>query len=133
VFAQLPTKRLFLPFRDPPSSLRDIYEAIESIERFVEGMDFPSFQADEKTSAAVERKLLVLSEAAHRLGDAAEHLCPGIPWNNIRGIGNWLRHQYDGVDPSVIWQTIEQDMPPLKAAVSNALVPPDGSPQRASS
>jgi uncharacterized protein with HEPN domain len=93
-----------LPFRDPPSSLRDIYEAIESIERFVEGMDFPSFQAVEKTSAAVERKLLVLSEAARRLGDAAEHLCPGIPWNNIRGIGNWLRHQYDGVDPSVIWQ-----------------------------
>jgi uncharacterized protein with HEPN domain len=130
VFAQQPKKRLFLSFRDPPSSLRDIYEAIESIERFVEGMDFSSFQAEEKTRAAVERKLLVLSEAARRLGDAAEHLCPGIPWNNIRGMGNWLRHQYDGVDPSVIWQTIEQDMPPLKVAVGNALVPPGGSPRK---
>lgn len=119
-----------MPFRDPPSSLRDIYEAIESIERFVEGMDFSSFQADEKTSAAVERKLLLLSEAARRLGDDAEHLCPGIPWNNIRGMGNWLRHQYDGVDPSVIWQTIEWDMPPLKVAFGNALVPPGGSPQK---
>ncbi len=114
-----------MPFRDPSSCLHDIYEAIESIERFVEGVDFSAFQADEKTTAAVERKLLVLSEAARRLGDAAERPCPGIPWNNIRGIGNWLRHQYDGVDPSIIWQTLEQDMPPLKVAVGKALVPPD--------
>ena len=76
-----------MPFRDAPSSLRDIYEAIESIERFVKGMDFPVFQADEKTNAAVERKLLVLSEAVRRLGEDAEKLCPNIPWNNIRGIG----------------------------------------------
>jgi uncharacterized protein with HEPN domain len=73
-----------LPFRDPLSSLRDIYEAIESIERFVRGTDFSVFQADEKTNAAVERKLLVLSEAARRLGDDAEKLCPSIPWSNIR-------------------------------------------------
>ena len=61
-----------MPFRDPLSSLRDIYEAIESIQRFVRDMDFSVFQADEKTNAAVERKLLVLSEAARRLGDDAE-------------------------------------------------------------
>jgi uncharacterized protein with HEPN domain len=115
-----------LPFRDPPSSLRDIYEAIESIERFVEGMDFSIFQADEKTNAAVERKLLVLSEAARRLGDDAEKLCPSIPWNNIRGIGNWLRHQYDRVDPSLIWLTVERDLPPLKLAVGKTLASPEG-------
>jgi uncharacterized protein with HEPN domain len=114
-----------LPFRDSPSSLRDIYEAIESSERFVEGMDFSAFQADEKTNAVVERKLLVLSEAASRLGDHAEKLCPSIPWNNIRGIGNWLRHQYDRVDPSVIWQTVERDLPPLKLAAGKSLASPE--------
>ena len=114
-----------MPFRDPPLSLHDIYEAIESIERFVRGMDFSAFQADEKTSAAVERKLLVLSEAARRLGDEAEKLCPSIPWNNIRGIGNWLRHQYDRVDPSVIWQTVQRDLPSLKLAVGKTLASSD--------
>ena len=81
-----------MPFRDRLSSLHDIYEAIESIERFILGMDFSVFRADEKTNAAVERKLLILSEAARRLGVDAEKLGPSIPWNNIRGIGNWLRH-----------------------------------------
>ena len=115
-----------MPFRDTPSSLRDIYEAIESIERFVEGMDFSAFQTDEKTKAAVERKLLVLSEAARRLGDDAERLFPNIPWANIRGIGNWLWHQYDSVDPSVIWQTAEHDLPPLKFAVGKILASSEG-------
>jgi uncharacterized protein with HEPN domain len=113
-----------LPFRDAPSSLRDIYEAIESIERFVQGMDFSTFQADEKTNAAVERKFLILSEA-RRLGDNAERLCPNIPWANIRGIGNWLRHQYDSVDPSVIWQTVKRDLPPLKLAFGKILASPE--------
>jgi uncharacterized protein with HEPN domain len=115
-----------LPFRDAPSSLRDIYEAIESIERFVERMDFSAFRTDEKTNAAVERKLLVLSEAARRLGDDGERLCPSIPWDNIRGIGNWLRHQYDRIEPSVIWQTVERDLPPLKLAVGKILGSPEG-------
>ena len=88
-----------MPFRDPLSSLRDIYEAIGSIERFIGDMDFSTFKVDEKTNAAVERKLLLLSEAARRLGDDAEKLCLSIPWNSIRGIGNWLRHQYGRVRP----------------------------------
>ena len=45
-------------------------------------MDFFVFKTDEKTNAAVERKLLVLSEAARRLGDDAEKLCPNIPCEN---------------------------------------------------
>jgi uncharacterized protein with HEPN domain len=52
--------------------------------------------------AAVERKLLLISEAAVRLGEQADILCPGLPWRDIRGISNWLRHQYDDVDPQTI-------------------------------
>lgn len=69
-------------------------------------MDFDAFRADPKTVAAVERKLLVISEAASRLSEQAEMLCPGLAWRDIRGIGNWLRHQYDRVDLATIWQTV---------------------------
>ncbi|MGD0829949.1 MAG: HepT-like ribonuclease domain-containing protein [Terracidiphilus sp.] len=76
---------------------------------------------DEKTQAAVERKLLILSEAAIRLKDDAEVLCPGIPRRDIGGSGNWLRHQYDSVDAETIWNTIQSGLPPLKAAVEKAI------------
>jgi uncharacterized protein with HEPN domain len=105
--------------------------SIESIESFTAGMDFEDFRSDPKTVAAVERMLLVISEAAIRLGDHAATLCPGVPWPHIRGIGNALRHGYDRVDLESIWSTVTDDLPPLKAAVSGALqrlpqpVPPE--------
>jgi len=86
-------------------------------------MDLEAFREDLKTIAAVERKLQIISEAAIRLGDQAVVLCPGLPWHNIRGIGNWLRHQYDRVDIETVWNTVSGDLPPLKAAVVRALNP----------
>ena len=77
-----------MPFRDPALSLRDILDAIAKIGHFTHGLDFEMYRADPKTVAAVERKLQVISEAAIRLGDEAEKLCPGLRWANIRGIGN---------------------------------------------
>ena len=50
-------------------------------------MDLRSFTEDARTVAAVERNLQKISEAAVRLGEDAEQLCPGPPWRNIRGIG----------------------------------------------
>jgi uncharacterized protein with HEPN domain len=57
------------------------------IEHFTSGMDFKSFREDPRTIAAVERKLLVISEAAIRLGAAAATVCTDQPWHKIRGIG----------------------------------------------
>jgi len=39
---------------------------------FVRGMDLGAFRQDKKTVAAVERKLLLISEAAMRLGADAD-------------------------------------------------------------
>ena len=96
--------RPYLPFREPLLSLRDVADAVAAIKDFTHGMNSEAFRSDPRTVAAVERKLLVISEAAIRLGDQAEVLCPGLPWRDIRGIGNWLRHQYDRVDVDSIWK-----------------------------
>jgi uncharacterized protein with HEPN domain len=113
-----------LPFREPNRSLREISEAIAMIERFTLGMDFEAYREDFKTMAAVERKLLLISEAAVRLGEQGPALCPGLPWENIRGIRNWLRHQYDHVDVETVWRTVTDDLPALKAGVQRALASP---------
>ena len=115
-----------MPFREPTLSLRDILDSIDMIAEFVHGMDLAGFREDPKTVAAVERKLLLISEAAVRLGDDAERLCPGLPWHNIRGIGNWLRHRYDRVDVETVWNTVIDDLPVLRAGVLRALPPPAG-------
>jgi uncharacterized protein with HEPN domain len=110
-----------LSFRAPAQSLRDILQAIDRIEQHIGGMDSEGFRADIKTIDAVERNLQRMSEAAIRLGDRAEELCPGPPWRDIRGIGNWLRHQYDRIDLETVWRTATSDLPLLKTKVSAAL------------
>jgi uncharacterized protein with HEPN domain len=62
-----------------------------------------------------------ISEAAKKLGEVAEELCPSVPWPNLRALGNFLRHEYDRVDPGRVWVTIEDDMGPLKTASQRAL------------
>jgi uncharacterized protein with HEPN domain len=52
----------------------------------------------------------------------AADLRPEIPWADIRGLGNRLRHEYETVDAVRLWRTVERDLPPLKTAVEAALV-----------
>ena len=101
--------------------LRDILDSIDAIQRFVHGMDEAAYDEDDRTRSAVERKMLIISEAAIRLKDEAAVLCPGIPWHQVRGIGNWLRHQYDQIALETVWDAIHEDLPPLRAAVEKAL------------
>jgi uncharacterized protein with HEPN domain len=99
-------------------------EAINAINQFTSNMDAAAFRTNPKTIAAVERKLSVISEGAIRLGDQAEVLCPGLAWRNIRGIGNWRRHQYDRIDVEAVWQTVIDDLPPWQSTGHTRCRPP---------
>lgn len=98
------------------------------IDQFISGMDFEAFRSNPMAVAAVERKLQVISEAAIRLGEEAERLCPNVPWRDIRGMGNQLRHAYQRIDLVTIWNTVTDDLPALEAAVEDALKRPPANP-----
>jgi len=98
------------------------------IAEFTAGMDFEAFRSSHIAVAAVERKLLLIAEAGVRLRQDAPTLCPNQPWRNIRGMGNWLRHEYDGVDLNLVWQTVVDDLPGLRTAALKALNQEPSSP-----
>lgn len=52
--------------RNPKLYLTDILEAMEAIERFVEGMEFEDFKVDDKTSSAVIRKFEIIGEILNK-------------------------------------------------------------------
>ena len=95
-------------------------------------MDRKTFLQDEKTRSAVERELLTVSEACHRMGQLEEQhkvpkkqrlatRFPQIPWAQIASIGNILRHDYGRVDPEIVWATISgDDLDQLKGALLQA-------------
>ena len=108
--------------RDARAHLRDILESIEHISSYLVDVDLEAYLADRKTRSAVERELQIITEAAIRLGNEADALCPGPDWKNIRGLGNILRHVYHRVDDRIIWNAVQEDLPPVRKAVDRALV-----------
>jgi uncharacterized protein with HEPN domain len=111
-----------LPSEHPARCFADIIDNIERIEQFTAGMDFAAFVAQGPVVYAVQYTLLIISEAARRLGPNAEALAADQPWADIRGIGNILRHQYDEVDPEIIWSVVQRDLGALKGAAQRALL-----------
>ncbi len=85
-------------------------------------MDLATFVAQGPVVYAVQYALLIVSEAARRLGPNAERLAPDQPWADIRSIGNVLRHQYDEIDPEVIWSILQRDLASLKEAAQRAVL-----------
>jgi len=110
-----------LPFRSDSTHLRDILQGIDHIEAFLVGMDFKKYRADLKTKSAVERQLQIITEAAKRLGDNAQSLCPGPDWPGFCRMGDILRHGYHKVDDQIVWNTIKDELPPMREAIVKAL------------
>ena len=106
---------------DPADSLADLVENAERIAHYLDGVDRAAFAGNGLLRDAVERCMERVCEAAHRLGDHAAVLMPEQPWDDIRGMGNRLRHAYDRVSRDVIWNAARHDLPGLAADARRAL------------
>jgi uncharacterized protein with HEPN domain len=105
------------PQRDPRLQADDILQAIANIEADTAGLDFVRFVADRRVRQLVERNLEIISEASRRITDRLKATEPDIPWQEIAGIGNVLRHDYGAVRPDILWGVRTHRLAALEAAV----------------
>ena len=110
-----------MPPREWRLRVEDILDATARIQRYVEGLTFEQFQADQKTIDAVVRNLEIIGEAVRHLSASQERLPGETPWVDIAGMRNILIHEYFGIDLKIIWHTIVEDLPKLKVQVRGLL------------
>ncbi|MGC2087464.1 MAG: HepT-like ribonuclease domain-containing protein [Bradyrhizobium sp.] len=67
--------------------------------------------------SAIERGVEIISEASRHLGHELKSTHKNVRWQDIAGIGNILRHDYQRVDSEIIWRAVKDDLPELKQAV----------------
>ena len=107
--------------RDISLYLQDIIEAMQAIEKFVEGMNFDEFVSDDKTASAVIRKFEIVGEAAKRVPEEVRVRYPQIPWKDMSGMRDRLIHLYFGVKYELVWQTIKDVIPAVKPLIKRML------------
>jgi len=108
----------------PRKRLQDILDNIGHIEAFTDGIDQQMLEQDVEKRFAVERAFLIIAEAVTKLDDLAEQLEPATPWKRIRAFGNIIRHDYDGVDVTDMWSSIQDDLKPLRMSCERLLEHP---------
>jgi uncharacterized protein with HEPN domain len=93
--------------------LKDIVNAAQLINSFIEGVDHQSFIDDWKTRSAVLYQLTVIGEAVKRLSEEFRSQHASIPWGLMAGMRDHLIHAYDLVDWDEVWKTASSDIPDL--------------------
>ena len=107
--------------RDFKLFLNDILQACESIQEFVEGMDFDDFVRDDKTSSAVVNKFEIIGEAVKNLPKFIVEKYPQAPWKDMAGMRDRLIHAYFKIDYRIVWDTIEDKIPEVKSLITQIL------------
>lgn len=96
--------------------LRDIIEAIESIERY-RYISHADLENNELLPVWFLRHLEIIGEAARTLPQSVRMSAPEVPWSDIIGLRTVLVHQYFEVDLSIIWKIVQSDIPVLKPQI----------------
>lgn len=99
-------------------ALHAILEAIDGMEAATRNKSFEEYSSDWLLRHGVQRGIEIISEAARRIPPELQKTQPHIPWVQIAGIGNVLRHEYHRVSDTVIWNVVQQYLPVLRAAVA---------------
>jgi uncharacterized protein with HEPN domain len=93
--------------------VEDILENIELIQEFTRELSFEEFIKDRKLILAVERCFEIIGEAARHVPDDLQTRHPQIPWRKLREMRNLISHVYFKVSRTIMWDTIEEVLPPL--------------------
>lgn len=101
--------------------LEKIYDHVVAVHGYCEnckGLD--AFQADSMRVDACAFILMQIGELAKiSLTDEFKATVTTIPWKQLYGMRNRIVHGYSGVDMSIVWDTIYEDLPLLKMRQKN--------------
>ena len=80
-------------------------------------MSAARFEADWRTQYIVQRGLLTVSQASRSVPAEMKDRHPEIRWSGVRDIGNVLRHGYASLSFPLLWNVVQDELPPLRRAI----------------
>ncbi len=99
--------------------LLHITEAINRTIKYTDGMNYEEFVQDTKTHDAVIRNIEIIGEAAKNISDDIKISYDEIPWKNMAGMRDRLIHHYFGVNLSIVWTVVKEELPSVNEQIQS--------------
>lgn len=101
--------------------LRHMLDAASEAVDFVAGKSREDLDRDRMLALAPVRSIEIVGEAGARVSQEGRAEVPTLPWSEIVAMRNRLIHAYFDVNLDVVWQTVQNDLPPLMKTVEAVL------------
>lgn len=108
------------PIRDR-ERLEHIKAAIDRILRYTSGKSYEDLAADDMMYYAVVKNIEIIGEAANMLTQQFQQLHHETPWKMVKGMRNYIVHEYFQVDDIVVWDVVKNNLPELREQVTRYL------------
>jgi len=101
--------------------LQHILDAIDEIHKYIIGATLPVFLENSMMRFACVKQMEIIGEASNHLSTELKSKFSDIQWAQIVGMRNVFAHEYFGIDSSLVWEIIKNDVPELKEKVEHIL------------
>lgn len=93
--------------------VKKIVTDLEFIIKHTRSVSLRELEQNEILVDSMMFRLIQISENATKLTESFKTIHNNIPWRAIKGMRNKIVHEYGGVDMSMIYDTITNDIPGL--------------------
>lgn len=101
--------------------LLNIIERCKRIEEKSVGLTREMLDQDEDIREIICFNILQIGELSKHLPNEFCRTYNQVPWNQIKGMRDKVAHGYDTIDQKRIWETIQEDVVPLREYCENIL------------
>lgn len=103
-------------------TIQKMINYINETEEYIKDMSDKDFFKDRKTLSACAFNVSQIGELVNDISDEIKLKYHNIPWKSIKGMRNKIVHDYDGIDLSILWNTITESLPKLKESLKEIII-----------
>ena len=102
-------------------SINKMVKYIDKALKYTDNIDFEQFQNNEEKQDATIFAISQIWELVKNIENNTQKRYPEVEWIVIKNLRNKIVHDYDGINLSIIWDIIENDLKPLKINLTKIL------------